>query len=108
MTGRAGAASPLFLVDVSAPGLPFRDAQRMDAALQGAVARLRAAGIAIAWTDGIFVPDESRCLCLIQAAHEHSVRHARDVAGLTTASVHLVQRLTGGHSRSDGEAHPVR
>jgi hypothetical protein len=86
-------AEALFLVELLAPGLGTGGAQRMAEALQRAAARLTVAGDHLTWRGGLFVPDQTRCVLLLDADSELAVRQACDVAGLPTATVHQVTPL---------------
>lgn len=63
------------------------DAVGMHRALHRAVTRLRSAGTAIRRCAAWLLPDECRCLFLVQAAREADVVLARDLAALPTAAV---------------------
>ncbi len=65
----------------------------MHAALRRAVDRLGASGTAIRWCAAWLLPDESRCLCLVQAAREADVLLARDLAALPAATVSSARAL---------------
>jgi len=88
-----GDVEELFLVELLHPGVQAAGALRMAGALQHAAARLSATGTHLAWRGGLLVPAQSRCLCLLEASSEDAVRHAGDVAGLATATVHRVTPL---------------
>ena len=77
----------LFLVQFRSCPPSVGDAVEMHRALRRAVTRLGAAGTAIRWCAAWLLPDECRCLCLVQAAREADVVLARDLAALPTASV---------------------
>lgn len=87
----------LFLVEIrsrppSADGVAAETVV-MHAALRRAVDRLGASGAAIRWCAAWLVPDESRCLCLVQAAREADVLLARDLAALPAATVSPARAL---------------
>ena len=72
----------------------------MAGALQRAVARLTLAGGHLTLAgghltlrSGLFVPAQSRCVCVLDADSELTVRQACDVAGLGTATVQPVTPL---------------
>ena len=65
----------------------------MHAALRRAVDRLGASGTAIRWCAAWLLPDESRCLCLVQAGREADVLLARDLAALPGATVSSARAL---------------
>ena len=77
----------LFLVQFRSCPPSVGDAEQMHRALRRAVTRLGTAGTAIRWCAAWLLPDECRCLCLVQAAREADVVLARDLAALPTASV---------------------
>jgi hypothetical protein len=77
----------MFLVELRASGSGFDDVERMHGALRHAVSRRAASGAMIDWAGGLLVPSERRCLCLVEAAEEHDVLRARDIAGLHAAPV---------------------
>ena len=85
----------LFLVQFRSCPPSVADAVEMHRALRRAVTRLGAAGTAIHWCTAWLLPDECRCLCLVQAAREADVVLARDLAALPTASVAPARALDG-------------
>jgi hypothetical protein len=85
----------LFLVQFRTCPPSVADAVEMHRALRRAVTRLGAAGTAIRWCAAWLLPDECRCLCLVQAAREADVVLARDLAALPTASVAPARALDG-------------
>jgi hypothetical protein len=85
----------VFLVEFSAPSMEAGHAEAMHAALQHAVARLRAGGTPIRWCGAWLVPAEQRCLCFIEASAESAVVLARDTAALTGVAVRSVRALPG-------------
>ena len=87
MGERRHGATELFLVQFRSCPPSVGDAVEMHRALRRAVTRLGAAGTAIRWCAAWLLPDECRCLCLVQAAREADVVLARDLAALPTASV---------------------
>lgn len=86
----------LFLVQFRSCPPSVGDAVEMHRALHRAVTRLGSAGTAIRWCAAWLLPDECRCLCLVQAAREADVVLARDLAALPTASVAPARALGGG------------
>ena len=84
-----------FLVEVRSCPPSADDAVQMHRALRRAVGRLGSAGTAIRWCTAWLLPDECRCLCLVQAAREADVVLARDLAALPTASVSRARALGG-------------
>ena len=92
----------LFLVQFRSCPPSVGDAVEMHRALHRAVARLGSAGTAIRWCAAWLLPDECRCLCLVQAAREADVVLARDLAALPTASVSPARALGGGTTPRTG------
>jgi hypothetical protein len=62
----------------------------MHQVLLHAVARLAAAGVSIRCIHGLFVPDDRRCVYLLEAADPATVARASDIAGLPLAQVRAV------------------
>ena len=85
--------APLFLIELRGAGSGVQDVERMQAALEHAVARRAATGAAIGWVGGLVVPSDRRFLCLVRAAEEDDVRLARDIAGLHAAEVRPAYQL---------------
>ena len=71
------------------------DLTRMHRALTGAVVRLAHAGAPLRIVSAVFVPDQSRCLYLVEAAVADEVVEATDIAGLADGTVRPVVRLDG-------------
>jgi hypothetical protein len=95
----------LFLVQFRSCPPSVGDAVEMHRALRRAVTRLGAAGTAIRWCAAWLLPDECRCLCLVQAAREADVVLARDLAALSTASVAPARALGADpSSRAEGRS----
>lgn len=86
----------LFLVQFRSCPPSTAEAEEMHRALHRAVIRLGSAGTAIHWCAAWLLPDECRCLCLVQAARQADVVLARDLAALPTASVSPARALGGG------------
>jgi len=98
----------LFLVESTAPQAAD-DAVRVASALRYTVVRLAAAGTAIRWCSGLYVPDGHRLLCLVAAGDRADVVLARDTAALPAAVVHRVRPLpdrpsSPSPSRSEGRS----
>jgi hypothetical protein len=89
----------LFLVEIRSrpPSADGAAAEVVDmhSALRRAIARLRTSGTAIRWCATWLIPDDGRCLCLVQADREADVLLARDLAALTGASVSSAHALDG-------------
>lgn len=83
----------LFLVELRSSAAVGGDEEGMSAALHLAVTRLRAAGTPIRWCGAWLVPDDQRCLCVVEAADGAAVALARDTAALGAATVHPVRPL---------------
>jgi hypothetical protein len=77
----------VFLLEYRVGAAGETDLARMHRVLLHAVARLAASGVAIRYTHGLFVPDDRRCVCLLEAADPASVVRAADIAGLPLALV---------------------
>jgi hypothetical protein len=82
--------SGVFLLESRVGSVGETDLARMHRVLLHAVARLVAAGVAIRYTHGLFVPDDRRCVYLLEAADPASVVRAGDIAGLPLARVRSV------------------
>ncbi|MFW3170662.1 hypothetical protein [Geodermatophilus sp. CPCC 206100] len=95
MGDRRHGGTDLYLVEVRSCPPSVDDAVRMHAALRDAVTRLGSAGTAIRWCAAWLLPDQHRCLCLLQADRESDVVLARDLAALTSASVTPARALGG-------------
>jgi hypothetical protein len=93
VVGRRHGGTDLYLVEVRTCPPSADDAVQMHRALWRAVARLGATGTAIRWCAGWLLPDDGRCLCLVQADRESDVGRALDLAALTTASVSPARAL---------------
>ncbi|MGR6967389.1 hypothetical protein ACU610_23305 [Geodermatophilus sp. URMC 61] len=91
--GERHAEAGLFLVQFRSCPPSLVDAVEMHRALHRAVTRLGSSGTAIGWCAAWLLPDECRCLCLVQAAREADVVLARDLAALPTASVRRARAL---------------
>ena len=63
------------------------DVRSICQALRHAVIRLQASGTVVRWCGALHLPDQARCLCLVEAADRGSAVLARDTAGLPAASV---------------------
>jgi len=82
-----------FLIEVFVPGLDAAGAARMVEAMQHAAVRLSAAGTDISWRGAFYLPGQFRCLALLDADSASVAQDVGDIAGLSTAVVHRVQRL---------------
>lgn len=98
-TATSGRPPALFLVELRATAAVSADVNGMHQALRHAAARLSSTGVAIRWRNAVLVPEDSRCLCFVEAADEADVARARDIAGLVSATVRQVHRLTDRASR---------
>ena len=85
----------LFLVQFRSSPPSVGDTVEMHRALRRAVTRLDSAGTAIRWCAAWLLPDDGRCLCLVQATRQSDVVLARDLAALPTASVSRARALDG-------------
>jgi hypothetical protein len=85
----------LFLLEHNYEQTIAADLSRMHRALTGAVSRLARAGTPLRIVSAVFVPDQARCLYLVEAAVTDEVVEATDIAGLTNATVRPVVRLDG-------------
>jgi hypothetical protein len=77
----------VFLLEYRVGAAGEADLARMHRVLLHAVARLAANGVAIRYAHGLFVPDDRRCVCLLEATDPASVARAADIAGLPLALV---------------------
>jgi hypothetical protein len=82
-----GSRPAVFLLESRVGAVEETDLARMHQVLLHALARLVADGVAIRYTHGLFVPDDRRCLYLLEAADPASVARAADIAGLPLAQV---------------------
>lgn len=80
----------VFLLEYRVGAVEEQDLARMHQVLLHAVARLVAAGVAIRYSHGLFVPGDSRCVYLLEATEPASVMRAGDIAGLPLARVRSV------------------
>jgi hypothetical protein len=85
---RSGPA--VFLLEHRVGVIEDTDLARMHQVLLHTVARLVAAGVSMRYTHGLFVPDDRRCVHLLEAADPASVVRAGDIAGLPLARVRSV------------------
>jgi hypothetical protein len=91
---RVAAVGPaMFLLEHRVGSIGEQDLARMHRVLLHAVARLVAAGVSIRYAHGLFVPDDRRCVYLLEAADPASVVRAGDIAGLPLARVRSVVDL---------------
>ncbi len=81
-----GTAPVLFLVELRGVA-GADDVGGMCRALQHAVTRLQASGTAVRWCGALHLPDQARCLCLVEADQRNSAVLARDTAGMPAAQV---------------------
>jgi hypothetical protein len=100
--GERRSREQLFLVQFRSCPPSVGDVVEMHRALHRAVTRLGSAGTAIRWCAAWLLPDDCRCLCLVQAAREADVVLARDLAALSTASVSPARALGGAALPSTG------
>lgn len=80
-------APVFFLVELRGGAAAAGDVGGMCQALQHAVTRLQASGTAVRWRGALHLPDQARCLCLVEADRRASAVLARDTAGLPAAPV---------------------
>lgn len=85
--------SPLFLLEHSYEQTAEADLAQMHRALTLAVVRLVDGGAPLRIIAAVFVPDQERCLYVVEAAVADQVVAATDVAGLANSKVRTVVRL---------------
>jgi hypothetical protein len=100
----ASSGHAMFLLEYRVTSVGETELARMHRVLLHAVARLVAAGVSIRYAYGLFVPDDGRCVCLLEAADLASVVRAGDIAGLPLARVRSVIELA---SLSRPDARPL-
>lgn len=83
----------LFLLEHSYEQVSDADLARMHRALTLAVVRLVDGGAPLRIVAAVFVPDQDRCLYVVEAAVADQVVEATDVAGLASSKVRMVVRL---------------
>jgi hypothetical protein len=79
-----------FLLEYRMSSAGKTDLARMHNVLLHALARLAAAGVSIRYVHGLFVPDDKRCLYLLNAADPATIARAGDIAGLPLTRVRTV------------------
>ncbi len=82
-----GTPPALFLVELRGAAAGADDVAGMCRALRHAVTRLEASGTAVRWCGALHLPDQARCLFLVEADQRASAVLARDTAGLPAAPV---------------------
>jgi hypothetical protein len=83
----------LFLLEHRYEGAIAADLTRMHRALTGALMRLARAEAPMRIISGVFVPDQSRCLYVVESPVIDQVVEATDIAGLSNGTVRQVVRL---------------
>jgi hypothetical protein len=84
---------PLFLLEHHHQQAMEADVTRMHRALTSAVMRLAHTGAPLRIVSAVFVPDQTRCLYLVEAPVAGQVVSATDTAGLSNGMVREVVRL---------------
>jgi hypothetical protein len=72
----------VFMVDRELPGITAEQLSGAQKAAIDACKQMTADGKAVRYIRTTFVPGESHCMCLFEAANEHLVREANDKAKL--------------------------
>lgn len=85
--------SSLFLVEHNYQHAAGADLVRMHRALIRAVDRLIDSGVPLHILSAVFVPEQSRCLYVVEAAAAGQVVEATDIAGLLNGTVWPIVRL---------------
>jgi hypothetical protein len=93
VSGMAPDRPSLFLLEHKYERAAEADLVRVHRALTSAVRRLVRGGTHLRIVSAVFVPDQARCLYLVEAAVAGQVVEATDVAGLLNGMVHRVVRL---------------
>jgi hypothetical protein len=83
----------LFLLEHRYEEAIAADLTRMHRALTGALRRLARAEAPLRVVSGVFVPDQSQCLYVVEAPDIDQVVEATDIAGLSNGTVRPVVRL---------------
>jgi hypothetical protein len=83
----------LFLLEQNNEQATAADLTRIHRALTSAVMRLAHAGAPLRIVSAVFVPDQARCLYVVEAAAAGQVVEATDIAGLPNGKVRQVVRL---------------
>src|SRR3954454_2613236 len=81
MLRRGRLAMPVYLVERYLPGITIRPLATLQQAVLESSQSLTEAGHAIRYLRSIFLPGESRCLCLFQAEDAELTRVGNDTAG---------------------------
>ncbi len=85
---------PLFLLEHRPDRPTGADLARMHRSLVHAIRRLARAGAPVRFVGAVFVPDDSRCLYVLQAAPPGHVVEAADIAGVSVQRVSRIVQLT--------------
>jgi hypothetical protein len=79
-----------FLLEYRMSSAGTTDLARMHNVLLHALERLATASVSIRYIHGLFVPDDKRCLYLLNAADPATIARAGDIAGLPLTRVQTV------------------
>jgi hypothetical protein len=91
----------LFLLERNYGPATEADLARMHRALTRAVMRLARAGMPLRIVNAVFVPDQARCLYVVEAAVANQVVEASNIAGLANGTVRPAIRLEDMSLRPD-------
>ena len=87
VAGMASDRLPLFVLEHNYGQATEADVTRMHRAFTRAVMRLARAGAPLRVVSAVFVPDQVRCLYVVEAAVAGQVVEATDIAGLSHGTV---------------------
>ncbi len=85
---------PLFLLEHRPDRPTGADLARMHRSLVHAIRRLARCGTPVRFISAVFVPDDSRCLYVLEAATPRQVVEVADIAGVSIQRVSRIVQLT--------------
>jgi len=85
---------PLFLLEHRPDRPTGADLARMHRSLVHAIQRLARSGTPVRFLSAVFVPDDSRCLYVLEAASPGHVVEVADIAGVSVQRVSRIVQLT--------------
>ena len=85
---------PVFLLEHRAGRPSGADLARMHRSLVHAIRRVARSGAPVRFLSAIFVPDDSRCLYVLEAASPGQVVEVADIAGVSMPRVCPIVQLT--------------
>ena len=73
---------PVYLVERSLPGITMRQLAAIERAAIESSERFTREGTSVRYLRSVFLPADSRCLCLFEASDERHIREVNDAAQL--------------------------